>query len=760
MPFLNIIGQLDLRRLFLLVWWVGFCGVLHSEGVLRVCVSDHRGESLPGVTAVVEGAVSLSLVTDSAGCLSAGLPVSNVYRLVLSAMGYHTMDTVLVLNGDHTLAVSLKPLEQWVDEVTVSGNKRADGRQIVVGDDEMGTRGRGFGERDVLAILQQHAGVAHASEVSPGIFVRGMDNGYTGIYYAGCELPGVQHMLSIYPQFNSDAIGQVCLLKGDFTPRYGGYLASYLMVEPDKERPERLSGSAEVGVLTSKVLVKFPFSRQVWNKMSFRRSYFDLVANGYNHYRSANQDQLPLYGFYDFSNTLVIADGEKGHCSVDLFLSGDDIRFDDRQVNFSANWNNALVAANWNRQLSAASHLDVTAGYMRFALDADFSTLMGRVIANRMEQFSFAATMSGDVSSALVFAGGLDVRSGRIDIDGTATDVLYEHIEPVTWGSSSFHGAAFGQLQWAMGASWLMKTGLRGEWFCVDTTFLHLLPYWSLLGRWGQYDVHASYSRQAQHKHLFVPTAIHLPFNIWCPATADLYPEEAHHLNLGAVAALAKGVDVSFSLFYIRLHNATEFINGNYFTSLNFEAQKGTGESGGLEYLVHYQDKRIDASLSYTWSQSRRKFASINEGEWFRPAYDVPHKIDFNLVVRPFEHWTFTLSQFFQSGQMTTLPTSIYLHQKADGVSGGDVQIVPVYTSRNNYRMPWSHRLDVSATVDMQGAKVRSALTFGVYNVYNYQNPYFIYFESSRQDDLRSFLEAKKKSLLPFVPFLNYRIEF
>ena len=739
--------------------WV-FGAALHARGVLRVCVTDTLGQSLPGVVAVLEGGGSLSFLTDSSGCFSVALPVPKTYRLVLSGLSYHSIDTLVMLNGDCSLAFQMVPLQQQVDEVIISASKHVDSRHIVLGAQDFATRGRGMGERDIVAILQQHAGVAHSSEVNPGLYVRGLDNGYTGIFYAGCELPGVQHMLSIYPQFNSDAIGQVRLIKGDFSPRYGGYLASYLMVEPDRHRPDRFNGSVETGLLTTKISLQMPFSQRVWTKMSFRRSYFDIVANGYNRSRSQEQDQLPLYGFYDFSNTLMWDAGDKGVLAVDLFLSGDNIRFTDQQMDFDAHWNNALMAGHWHRALSAVTRLDVNGGYTRFHLDADFSNLLGREVTNRVEQSNLTASLTYDGSSGIVMEGGIDIKSNRIDMAGNMTSIQEENIMPLTWGNRTFNFAGFGQLQWAMGASWLVKAGLRGEIYHTDSTFLHLLPYGTLSGHWRKYAIHAAYSRQVQYKHLFVPTGINLPLNIWYPATAALHPEKADHFNVGADRSLAKGVEISMSVFYIRLLNATEFIDGNYFTSLEFVAEKGKGDSGGVEAAVNYQSEIIEAGISYTCSYSRRRFDSINNGEWFSPSYDVPHKVDFNMVVRPFKQWTITVSQFFQSGQMATLPTSIYLHQKADGGGEAAVQIVPVYTSRYNYRMPWAHRMDVSAAVELPGKKIRSVLTFGAYNVYNYQNPYFIYYEPQKQADLRSFLQSKKKSLLPFVPFVNYRLEF
>jgi hypothetical protein len=86
--------------------------------------------------------------------------------------------------------------------------------------------------------------------------------------------------------------------------------------------------------------------------------------------------------------------------------------------------------------------------------------------------------------------------------------------------------------------------------------------------------------------------------------------------------------------------------------------------------------------------------------------------------------------------------------------------IVPVYTSRYNFRMPLSHRMDLSGSYCFKWGRTEATLVVGIYNVYNYQNPYFIYFSSKIDVDQRVFLQARKKSLIPLVPFVSFNYSF
>ena len=79
------------------------------------------------------------------------------------------------------------------------------------------------------------------------------------------------------------------------------------------------------------------------------------------------------------------------------------------------------------------------------------------------------------------------------------------------------------------------------------------------------------------------------------------------------------------------------------------------------------------------------------------------------------------------------------------------------------------HRADVSATYTPDPAKStkkrdirrESSWTFGVYNLYNRLNPYFIYF--SNEGDLTSGtldLQANQVSLFPIIPSVTWNFKF
>ena len=68
------------------------------------------------------------------------------------------------------------------------------------------------------------------------------------------------------------------------------------------------------------------------------------------------------------------------------------------------------------------------------------------------------------------------------------------------------------------------------------------------------------------------------------------------------------------------------------------------------------------------------------------------------------------------------------------------------------------HRLDIAFTLDGKEKKnFKSSWSFSIYNVYNRQNPYFIYFDGN---DDNFGLTAKQVSLFPIIPSISWNFKF
>jgi hypothetical protein len=186
----------------------------------------------------------------------------------------------------------------------------------------------------------------------------------------------------------------------------------------------------------------------------------------------------------------------------------------------------------------------------------------------------------------------------------------------------------------------------------------------------------------------------------------------------------------------------------------------GTGWSYGLECFLKRRKGDLTGWIGYTWSKTERQFDDLNEGRIFPSKFDRRHDVSVVLDWKIDDRWRIGAAWVYATGNAMTLPVERYLFEG---------QVVQVYGERNGYRMAAYHRADISATLvsRKQAAKrgstkgAESSWVFGVYNLYNRLNPYFIYFENegSLADGTLDF-QAKQVSLFPIIPSVTWNFQF
>jgi hypothetical protein len=145
----------------------------------------------------------------------------------------------------------------------------------------------------------------------------------------------------------------------------------------------------------------------------------------------------------------------------------------------------------------------------------------------------------------------------------------------------------------------------------------------------------------------------------------------------------------------------------------------GQGRSRGLEVLLRRTSGDLTGWVSYTLSRSEQRFAGINNKQWYPNRYDRRHNFAVTGQYKIADDWNFTGTWVYSSGHAVTLPTAI-----VTDLAGNRV---PVYTSRNNQRVPAHHRLDLGLNHTWETKRERQAtLSFGLYNAYSRANPLYI----------------------------------
>ena len=263
----------------------------------------------------------------------------------------------------------------------------------------------------------------------------------------------------------------------------------------------------------------------------------------------------------------------------------------------------------------------------------------------------------------------------------------------------------------------------------------------------------------SQYLHLISNTVASTPVDVWLPSTNNIEPQIADQIAVGYFRNFKNNMyEASAEVFAKDFQNQVDYIdNADIFFNEQLEGDllTGDGRAIGLELFVKKNKGKFTGWVSYTISRSERQVDGINNDDWYPNRFDRLHNLS---VVNSYElnkKWSFSANFVYSTGTPATFPTNRYEIQ-------GIVLPHNVDNSRNNYRIPAYHRLDISATLTPkknENRRWKGEWVFSVYNVYSRRNPFAIFFEQNSDDPLVT--EAIRFSVIGnFVPAVSYNFNF
>jgi hypothetical protein len=217
------------------------------------------------------------------------------------------------------------------------------------------------------------------------------------------------------------------------------------------------------------------------------------------------------------------------------------------------------------------------------------------------------------------------------------------------------------------------------------------------------------------------------------------------------------GYELSAEVFYKDMNNVVDYIEGADITlneALEAGLAQGEGTAYGAEILIKKNRGNFNGWLAYTYSQSLLEFSSdieslnINSGKRYPANYDQPHNISLVLNYKLGPKVTLSSNFNYQTGRPITIPVSKFSY---------DAYLAALnYSSRNEYRIPDYHRLDLSLTItgkELKNSRFNGEWVISVFNVYARKNAYSIYFNK--------YGRAYKLSVLgSMFPSVTYNFSF
>lgn len=775
-----------------------------AQTVSGTVTDSLTGETLIGATVLDVGS-GKGTVTNAYGRYSLTLKGDSA-TLRISYIGYRPQEHRIAIGGNCQLSVRLQPaLELHEVRVTadrVSSPKVSQMSAIEVPAEQIRLVPVIFGESDVLKAIQLLPGVQSGTEGMSGIYVRGGGPDQNLFLLDGIPLYNVNHLGGFFSAFNGDAVKNITLYKGSFPGRFSGRISSVLDIATNNGNDKEWHGSASVGLIAAKVNVEGPIIKEKTTlSASLRRTYGDLLLRPILWTVAASEPDIAGlsagYYFYDLNVKVTHKFSDRSRLYA-TWYSGDDeaytrVKISDSYSNdykeymkLSWRWGNLAAAVRWNYELNQKLFMNVSGSYTRYRqrlslgveeewmeygrwYDDEIEMGINSGINDLAVRADFDYAPSPD--HAVKFGGVLTHHTFVPQVQSARVRYTDEPSIDTTFGESRVHAnelTAYIEDDWSITDALKINGGVALTGFAVDGRFYPSVQP-RLSGRFMLMDdlsVKAGYSYMTQYMHLLSNSNISLPTDLWVPVTARIEPMNSHQVAAGVFYNWKNFIDFSIEGYYKWMNNLLEYKPGSTFlgSSVGWEDMvcSGRGWAYGLEFLAQKSVGQITGWFGYTWSRTMRLFDTpgeeLNNGEPFPAKYDRIHDISITVQYKPDDTFDAGVTWVYSTGNTATLAM-----QEIDGGSESYRSGIDFVESRNNFRLPAYHRMDVSVNFHKKKKHGVRTWNISVYNLYNRQNPFIIYPKTSERYDghgTQYNTSLMQRSLFPILPSVSYIYKF
>lgn len=762
---------------------VSLYSVAQEKFTLSGTVSDStKGEAMINASIKVKDQ-AISTFTNDYGFYSITLPQGS-YVFIISSAGYEPQEITINLTKNITKniqIISLLAKIKELGEVRVSAKKLDDNvTNPLMGVERLDPVSVAkipvlLGEKDIIKTLQLLPGVKSAGEGNAGFYVRGGSADQNLILLDEAPVYNASHLLGFFSTFNSDAIKDVILYKGNQPANFGGRLSSVLDVKMNEGNNKRYNVSGGLGIISSRLNVEGPI---VKNKGSFlisgRRTYVDVFLKASEQFK-----ENTLY-FYDLNAKMNYRINDKNK----LFLSG----YFGRDVigvgtQFGIDWGNATGTLRWNsiinkKLFSNASIIYSNYNYKISISNADFSF----AIKSKINDINIKEELQYSINTRNKLKVGLNgiihsIVPGQVEADQN----IFINLISLT-PNRSFESALYATNEWTVNEKLNINYGLRVSTFSqlgngqnvysyntdgqVTSTNIYannsfVKTYPNLEPRISMSYVYsktasfkAAYARNTQYLHLVSNTTTSSPTDLWIPSSLNTKPELADQLSLGWFKNFKNNsYELSIETYYKTMQNQVDYRNNADLQAnekVEGELLYGMGRAYGIEVVLRKKFGKLSGWIGYTLSRAERQITGINDGNWYAAKQDRTHDLSIVGIYDLTPKLSISALFVFYTGNAVTFPSGKY-------TLNGESHFI--YTERNGYRMPSYNRLDIGVTlIGKSTAKFESSWNFSIYNVYGRENAYTITFNESETNP--NVTEATQTALFRWIPSITYNFKF
>ncbi len=746
---------------------LSFSGRANVKGKV---VDGLSGETIIGATFFLPD-LRFGAATNESGNFEIELPTGK-HTVTVQYVGYETLITRFSVYGDGEVIFELYEVAINLEEVVVE----AEAPDANIVDVQVSTTKIDMkklkkmpvflGEADIVKVLQLQAGVSTIGEGASGFNVRGGGVDQNLIMQDEGFIFNPSHALGFFSTFNPDLINDVTLYKSIIPAQFGGRLASVLDVGMRDGDFSRYKIKGGIGPVTGRLTLEGPIVKDKSSFiLGFRSTYSDWVLKA----TDIPEVRRSSSSFYDANFGYAHKLNDKNTLNLAFYSSHDEFSFNE-EFGFAYDTYMGQLAYEKLFGERLFSKFSATASSYE-STQSDLMGTDGSVLESGVSYLKLKEHLTYSLKQGLnIDAGGsaiyYRVKPGELIPEGENSLVIPKSVE----AEKGLEWAGFFNAEWEIsplltasggvrfvyyqnigsGTSFQYATGTRPQLYTLEDTIQYssgetiasyssVEPRISFRYKTGPLaSIKGGYSRTAQFINQFSNFASPTPTNVWQLSTSNIKPMRSHNFSLGYFKNLRNNLwETSLEVYYRdidELFDYQDFAELNANTHIETELLPGIGRSRGIELSIKKKKGKVHGWISYTLSKTELKVEGINNGMWYNSNFDKPHDISLVSIFQPNQRHSISLNFNYGSGRPITAPVGII--RTDNGFA------FPIYSDRNQLRIPAYHRLDLAYTIG-QGynmkKKFKTSWTFSIYNVYGRKNAFSVFFEQ------RSFGEPKAK---------------
>ncbi len=749
------------------------------------------GEAVIGASIYVAN-TKTGVATDNFGYFTISLPRGR-HTLNIRGLGMRDTRRQIILYTDGKLNIEMQEQVNSLKEVKISADKVANVRSVELGVTRMDIKNikqipTAFGEADVLKVVLTLPGVTSVGEATTGFNVRGGSADENLILLDGATIYNPAHFFGFFAAFNPELVKDIELYKSSIPEKYGGRLSSVLDVTDREGNKKKFTGSAGIGLLTSRINIEGPI---VKDKTSFifgaRTTYSDWLLSALPQaYKNSSAS------FNDVNLDISHQINDKNNIYLSSYISNDKFRLNS---DTTYAYSNKSVVLKWKHNFNTKLFSLISAGYDRYnySITSTANAVNGYDLSSNIGQSNFKADFTYYLSNKHTIDFGLSsilykINPGTFEPDGSQSLVLPQVIA----AEQALESALYLGDKFDVTSNLSISAGVRFNIFnylgpqtvntyapnlpkqpdnVLDSTAYksgkiintYTAPDIRISARYLLNDdlsLKAGYNTLHQFLHLLTNSTSISPTDVYKLSDPNIKPEYGDQVSLGIFKnAKQNTLEMSVEVYYKRIRNYLDYRSGAVLL-LNEHIEQAVinddGKAYGAEFLLKKTAGKLNGWISYTYSRTLLKQDDPNAGElinggaWYPSNWDKPNAFNFTGNYKFTHRYSISLDVAYSTGRPITLPIAQYEYAGSERV---------FYSDRNQYRIPDYFRSDFSLNIEGNHKihqKTHNSWTIGVYNLTGRANAYSTFFTEQGGT-----ISGYKLSIFATpIPFINYNIRF